>query len=100
METVVKTQEAIIRPKDPSGFLKRLVHHYQRHIPAEYDARRGWVQFKRGRLDAEVHGPALRLRITTPNWLGLWVLTRSLNRHVALFGQREQLTLRWKKTNQ
>ncbi|MCW5887028.1 MAG: DUF2218 domain-containing protein [Anaerolineales bacterium] len=90
-------REVTLHPKDPSGFLKRLFHHYQLHIPAEYDAQRGWVQFKRGRLDAEVHGLALHLRITTPNWLGMYILKRSLNRHVALFGQREQLTLRWHK---
>lgn len=91
----VKAQEATIQPKDPSGFLKRLVHHYQLHIPAEYDAKHGWVQFKRGRLDADVEGSGLRLRITAPNWLGMYVIKRSLNRHVALFGQREQLSLRW-----
>ncbi len=83
-ENLVKAEEAIIQPKDPSGFLKRLVHHYQLHIPAGYDARHGWVQFKRGRLEAEVQGLALHLRITAPNWLGMLVIKRSLNRHVAV----------------
>ena len=90
-------REAIIQPKDPSGFLKRLFHHYQLYIPAEYDAQQGWIQFKRGRCEARVEGASLHLQLITPNWLGLWVLTRSLNRHVALFGQREDLTLRWAK---
>lgn len=90
-------REAIIKPKDPSGFLKRLFHHYQLSIPAEYDTQQGWLQFKRGRCEAQVDGDRLRLRVEAPNLLGLWVITRSLNRHVALFGQREQLTLRWKK---
>lgn len=91
----MQIQEATIQPKDPSGFLKRLVHHYQLHIPAEYDAQHGWVQFKRGRLEADVAGAVLRLRITAPNWLGMFIIKRSLNRHVELFSQREQLRLRW-----
>ncbi|QYK51724.1 MAG: DUF2218 domain-containing protein [Anaerolineales bacterium] len=93
----MKVQEAIIQPRDPSGFLKRLCHHYQMKIPAEYDAQHGWVQFKRGRLDADVNGQELRLRITTPNWLGMLVIQRSINRHVELFGQREQLKLKWSR---
>lgn len=82
-------REATLHPKDPSGFLKRLFHHYQLHIPAEYDAQQGWIEFKRGRCEGRVAGDVLQLRVLSPNWLGLWVLTRSLNRHVALFGQRE-----------
>lgn len=94
------TREAIIQTKDPSGFLKRLFHHYQMHIPAEYDANQGWVQFKRGRCEGRVEGDTLHLRVVSPNWLGMLVLTRSLNRHVELFGQREELKLRWKKVKQ
>ncbi|MCW5874050.1 MAG: DUF2218 domain-containing protein [Anaerolineales bacterium] len=91
------TREAVIQPKDPSGFLKRLFHHYQMNIPAEYDTQQGWVQFKRGRCEGTVEGEAVRLRVHSPNWLGMLVITRSLNRHVELFGQREHLKLRWRK---
>lgn len=93
----MQIKEAVIRPNDPQGFLRRLIHHYQLHLPAEYTATQGWVQFKRGRCEAQVQGNALHLRVLSPNWLGMLVLTRSLNRHVALFGQREALRLRWHK---
>lgn len=96
----MQIREAIIQPRDPSGFLKRLCHHYQMKIPAEYDTQHGWVQFKRGRLEANVEGQVLHLRIIAPNWLGMYVIKRSLNRHVELFGQREQLSLRWRKVRQ
>lgn len=86
---------ALLEIKDPSGFLKRLCHHFSLKIPAEYDAETGFAQFPMGRCEMQVDGETLKLIATADSAEKLEAVKSVVGEHAVLFGKRESLQVDW-----
>jgi len=81
--------------KDPSGFLKRLCHHFSLKIPAAYDAEKGYAAFPMGRCTMWIDGDTLCLQATAESQEKLDTVKGIVGQHVVLFGKRENLQANW-----
>lgn len=81
--------------KDPSGFLKRLCHHFSLKIPAVYDAEKGYAAFPMGRCEMWVDGETLCLQATADSQEKLDTVKEIVGQHVVLFGKRANLQAEW-----
>ncbi len=87
--------EATVATERSASYLKRLCHHFQMKVPAEYDAVRGRVQFPMGVCELWAEAEALRLRAEAEDGAALARVKEIVGSHLELFGRRDQLQLQW-----